>query len=123
MRRRSAFCVPLACVNRRVFAVLAGEGLLTSAAGSLVGVAVGVGYAALMLAGLRTWWLSAISTPFLHLTSRRAASAWDSWLASRFHSLRWSGRCAAWGASPFTGCSRGKRAKRFCRGANRDAAC
>jgi putative ABC transport system permease protein len=43
------------------------EGALVSAIGALVGVAVGVGYAWLMLAGLKTWWLGAISTPFLKL--------------------------------------------------------
>lgn len=41
-------------------------------AGGLLGVAAGVGYGWLMLAGLRTWWLGAISTPFLqlHVTER-----------------------------------------------------
>ena len=32
-------------------------------AGSLVGLPVGVGYAALMLRGLKTWWVAAIVTP------------------------------------------------------------
>ena len=32
-----------------------------------LGVAAGLGYAWLMLVGLRTWWLAAVSTPFLHL--------------------------------------------------------
>ena len=36
-------------------------------AGSLIGTLAGVGYAALMLFGLRTWWLPAIGTPFLTL--------------------------------------------------------
>jgi len=35
--------------------------------GSLLGVVAGVGYAALMLLGLETWWLEAIVTPFLQL--------------------------------------------------------
>jgi putative ABC transport system permease protein len=43
------------------------EGALVAAIGALFGVIVGVGYAWLMLAGLKTWWLGAISTPFLHL--------------------------------------------------------
>ncbi|MEE3372459.1 MAG: FtsX-like permease family protein [Planctomycetota bacterium] len=41
------------------------EGTLVAAAGSLLGVGLGVGYAWLMLAGLRTVWLGAVVTPFL----------------------------------------------------------
>jgi len=47
--------------------LLAAEGVLVAAAASVLGVAGGVGYAALMLAGLQTWWLDAIVTPFLEL--------------------------------------------------------
>ncbi len=47
--------------------ILLAEGLLTAMAGSLLGVPAGIGYAALMLLGLRTWWLAAIVTPFLRL--------------------------------------------------------
>jgi len=43
------------------------EGLAVAAVGSLVGVPMGVGYAALMLWGLRTRWLAAVVTPFLQL--------------------------------------------------------
>ena len=43
------------------------EGLIVAAIGAAVGVAAGVGYAWLMILGLTTWWLGAISTPFLHL--------------------------------------------------------
>ncbi len=43
------------------------EGLIVAAAGSAIGTLAGVGYAALMLLGLRTWWLPAIGTPFLTL--------------------------------------------------------
>jgi len=52
---------------RRVRQLLVGEGLIVAALGGLVGVAAGVGNAWLMLAGLRTWWLDAITTPFLTL--------------------------------------------------------
>ena len=52
---------------RQVTRLLAGEGLLVALAGSLIGTLAGVGYAALMLFGLRTWWLPAIGTPFLTL--------------------------------------------------------
>jgi len=53
--------------RRRIGRLLAGEGLWVAAAGSLLGTAAGVGYAALMLWGLRTWWLAAVVTPFLRL--------------------------------------------------------
>ncbi len=35
--------------------------------GGVLGVAAGVAYAWLMLAGLRTWWVAAVSAPFLQL--------------------------------------------------------
>jgi ABC-type lipoprotein release transport system permease subunit len=53
--------------RRHVVLLLAGEGLVVTAAGSLLGLGAGVGYAALMLAGLESWWLAAVSTPFLSL--------------------------------------------------------
>ena len=53
--------------QRQVSRMLAAEGFLIAALGSLLGLAGGVGYAALMLAGLRTWWLAAVVTPFLQL--------------------------------------------------------
>jgi ABC-type antimicrobial peptide transport system permease subunit len=53
--------------NRRVALLLVVEGTLVAIVGSLVGVAAGVGYAWLMLSGLRTLWLQAISSPFLDL--------------------------------------------------------
>ncbi|MEX2114570.1 MAG: ABC transporter permease [Pirellulales bacterium] len=53
--------------SRKVTAVLAGEALMVAAVGSLLGVIAGLGYAWLMLVGLSTWWLGAISTPFLEL--------------------------------------------------------
>ncbi len=49
---------------RRILVV---EGLLVSLIAGLVGMVVGVAYAWLMIAGLRTWWVAAISTPFLQL--------------------------------------------------------
>ncbi len=52
---------------RQITRLLAAEGLLVANAGSLIGTLAGVGYAALMLFGLRTWWLPAIGTPFLTL--------------------------------------------------------
>jgi len=43
------------------------EGGCVAIAGAAAGAAAGVGYAWLMLVGLKTWWLGAISTPFLSL--------------------------------------------------------
>ncbi|MHB8972594.1 MAG: FtsX-like permease family protein [Pirellulaceae bacterium] len=60
--------------SRRVRRLLVAEGLGISAVGSALGVLIGVGYAALILAALRSksWWLGAVTTPFLelHVTPR-----------------------------------------------------
>jgi putative ABC transport system permease protein len=53
--------------RRQVRRVLAGEGLAVAVAGGLAGTLAGTGYAALMLHGLRTWWVDAVATPFLEL--------------------------------------------------------
>jgi ABC-type antimicrobial peptide transport system permease subunit len=53
--------------TRKTAGVLLAEGGVVAAAGGLIGVVGGVGYAWLMLAGLRTWWVGAIATPFLQL--------------------------------------------------------
>ncbi len=53
--------------ERSVRRLLLAEGLVVAALGGLAGAALGIGYAWLMLAGLRTWWLAAIRTPFLQL--------------------------------------------------------
>jgi len=47
--------------------MLTTEGAVIAMLACLVGVAAGLGYAALMLAGLNTLWLPAIGTPFLQL--------------------------------------------------------
>jgi len=47
--------------------VLLVEGSAVAAIGAAIGVVAGVGYAWLMLTGLRTWWIGAISSPFLTL--------------------------------------------------------
>ena len=49
----------------RAARLMIGEGLLVAASGGVLGVLVGVGYGWLMLVGLRTWWVGAITTPFL----------------------------------------------------------
>jgi ABC-type antimicrobial peptide transport system permease subunit len=53
--------------RRQIAELLQGEAWLVAGLGSLVGVPLGIGYAGLMLIGLRTWWLAAVVTPFLRL--------------------------------------------------------
>jgi len=53
--------------RRQVGRLLAAEGLLVASAGGLAGIVLGIGYAALLLAGLQTLWLGAVVTPFLRL--------------------------------------------------------
>ena len=52
---------------KRVSRLLLVEGTIVAAIGAAVGTALGVGYAWLMLAGLRTLWLDAVTVPFLTL--------------------------------------------------------
>ncbi|HEX9759947.1 MAG TPA: ABC transporter permease [Candidatus Acidoferrales bacterium] len=49
---------------RRLFLT---EGAILAVAGSVFGAAGGVGYAALMMHGLRTWWVGAVGTTYLRL--------------------------------------------------------
>ncbi len=49
---------------RRLWAV---EGLAIAMVGGIAGMILGVGYAALMIVGLRTWWVAAITSPFVDL--------------------------------------------------------
>jgi ABC-type lipoprotein release transport system permease subunit len=52
---------------RRVRRMLLAEGTWLAAAGSLLGLAAAIGYAWLMLAGLRSWWAEAVNAPFLQI--------------------------------------------------------
>ncbi|MCP4202569.1 MAG: ABC transporter permease [bacterium] len=65
---------PEAKVRRRFLV----EGLVLAAVGSLLGVAAAAGYAAAMLAALRSWWLSAVGTTglALHLAPISLAIGW-----------------------------------------------
>ncbi len=49
---------------RRLFTV---EGLLLAAIGSMLGIAAAIGYGAVMMTGLRTWWSGAVGTTALTL--------------------------------------------------------
>ena len=51
------------------------EGVIVAAMGSGLGVPLGVGYAAMLLLGLNTWWLGAVGTPFLGLSISPASLA------------------------------------------------
>src|SRR5260221_6040372 len=53
--------------RRKIRRLLVAEGAVVATVGGLLGVAAGVGYAWLMLEGLRAWWLAAVTTPFLQL--------------------------------------------------------
>lgn len=54
---------PLAAVQRRLFS----EGMFVALLGVVLGVLGGLGYAWLLLIGLRTWWVEAVGTSFLFL--------------------------------------------------------
>jgi putative ABC transport system permease protein len=80
---------------RKIGRLLAREGIVVAAFGAAVGVAAGIGYAWLMIFGLRTWWLAAVSTPFLtlHIVPRSLLVGWlagfvVSWLTIRFAARR-----------------------------------
>jgi ABC-type antimicrobial peptide transport system permease subunit len=89
--------------RRRVFLLLFLQTSLLALVGGLFGVLGGIAYAQLMVTGLRTWWLQAVSTPFLHLHMHfdslligyvsgvaicAVAIAWSLWQQRR-EPLRW----------------------------------
>ena len=57
----------LGWTRRQAAWLLLAEGTIVAAGGAALGVAAGVGYAWLMLAGLRSWWIGAVASPFLNL--------------------------------------------------------
>ena len=76
----------------RVRKLLAAEGLLLAIAGGVLGTAAGAAYAWLMLYGLRTWWVDAISTPFLtlHVTPLSLVLGFISGVAVSFLAIWWT---------------------------------
>lgn len=71
--------------RRRTWQLAFAEGGLVAAGGAALGMAGGLGYAWLLLAGLRNWWVDAIASPFLTLywTPRSLiVGALLGWLAS-----------------------------------------
>ena len=70
VEQRAAEIGVLAAVGlrwRKIATLLMGETVPVTVLSGLVGMIVGVGYAWLMLVGLKTWWLAAIGSPFLRL--------------------------------------------------------
>lgn len=64
--------------SKRVARLFLSEGLVTSALGATVGAMLGIGYAWLMVQGLRTRWVGAVTTSFLELfvTPRSIIIGW-----------------------------------------------
>ncbi len=58
---------------RFVRRMLLAEGMLLVTIGAALGSILAVGYAALMMHGLRTWWNAAVGTPFLFLSVQPAS--------------------------------------------------
>jgi uncharacterized repeat protein (TIGR01451 family) len=79
LRRRSA---------ARLFAL---EGSIIAAAGGALGVLGGLGYAWLMLAGLKTWWVDAIVTPFVnfHVTQTSVAIGYVAGAVTAVSTFAW----------------------------------
>jgi len=78
--------------RRKVARLLLAEGLAVALAGSAVGAPIGLGYAALMVLGLRTWWLGAVVTPFvqLHLTATSLVVGFAAGAAMAWAAILWA---------------------------------
>ena len=76
---------------RRVLLI---EAACVAIVGAAAGAAAGIGYAWLMLVGLKTWWLGAISTPFLdlHVTPASVAIGFASGVLVSLSRLVWAVR-------------------------------
>jgi putative ABC transport system permease protein len=80
--------------RKLVTRLLSREGLLVAVVGATVGILGGIVYAWLMIFGLRTWWLAAISTPFLrlHVSVATLIIGWLVGVAVSWLSIWWSVR-------------------------------
>ncbi|MBU0638998.1 MAG: ABC transporter permease [Planctomycetes bacterium] len=79
------------CQPTHVTRLLLLEGLVLANLGALLGLLFAVGYAWLMLAGLRTWWAGAVNAPFLrvHVSCSSFVVGYFVSLAVAMLSLRW----------------------------------
>lgn len=77
---------------RRVRRLWAAEGLAIALVGGIAGMILGVGYAALMIVGLRTWWVAAITSPFvdLHFTLTSLLIGYASGVIVSWLAIAWS---------------------------------
>ena len=65
--RNAGLLLAVGLSRRDVIRLFLYEGLGISVVGAVIGGLLGIGYASLMLVGLKTWWVEAIVTPFLQL--------------------------------------------------------
>ncbi|HWM91636.1 MAG TPA: ABC transporter permease [Thermoanaerobaculia bacterium] len=81
---------PIRKVRRRLLA----EGAVLAGLGSLLGLAGAAGYAWLLMAGLRSWWLPAVGTPhlFLHVNPVSLAIGWAASVATVLLAVAWTVR-------------------------------
>lgn len=79
---------------RKVRGRLLAEGAVLAGVGSLLGLAGALGYAWLLMAGLRSWWLPAVGTPrlFLHVSPASLALGWAASVATVLLAIAWTVR-------------------------------
>ncbi len=77
---------------RTITWLLALEGLMVASIAAAIGTALGIGYAAIMITGLRTWWLAAVVTPFLqlHISRTSLLIGYTSGLLVCFAAILWT---------------------------------
>ena len=78
--------------RQQVAYLLVGEGIGVACLGALLGIAAGIGYAQLMLLGLRTWWIGAVVSPFLdfHWTVRSLMIGYGLGVLTSIITIAWS---------------------------------
>jgi putative ABC transport system permease protein len=81
---------PVRAVRRRLLA----EGTILAGAGALLGLGGALGYAWLLMAGLRSWWLPAVGTPelYLHLEPSSLAIGWIASVIAVLIAIVWTVR-------------------------------
>jgi ABC-type lipoprotein release transport system permease subunit len=81
---------PVRAVRRRLLT----EGALLAGAGALLGLAGALGYAWLLLAGLRSWWLPAVGTSrlALHSTPSTWIAGWSASVLTVLLAIAWTTR-------------------------------